>query len=127
MGIIMNDQKRMLIVDDEETLTYSLYQSFILAKHDYEVVTASSGEEAMIKLKEKKYDLVITDISMPGMSGLELLNNIKLNFPGTEVIVMTAYGSPEKKEEAFGSGAKYYVEKPFEIKEMKQMVMEILG
>jgi DNA-binding NtrC family response regulator len=123
----MTDQKRMLIVDDEETLTYSLYQSFILAKHDYEVVTASSGEEATLKLKEKKYNLVITDISMPGMSGLELLTNIKENFPEIDVIVMTAYGSPEKKEEAFNSGAKYYVEKPFEIKEMKQMVMEILG
>jgi CheY-like chemotaxis protein len=98
-----------------------------LAKQDYEVVTASSGEEATIKLKERKYDLVITDISMPGMSGLELLTNIRKDYPETEVIIMTAYGSPEKKEEAFGSGAKYYVEKPFEIKEMKQMVMEILG
>ena len=127
MGVGMTDQKRMLIVDDEETLTYSLYQSFILAKHDYEVVTASSGEEATTRLKEKNYNLVITDISMPGMSGLELLTNIKQNYPEIEVIVMTAYGSPEKKEEAFGSGAKYYVEKPFEIKEMKQMVMEILG
>ena len=123
----MTNQKRMLIVDDEETLTYSLYQSFILAKHDYEVVTASSGEEATIKLKEKEYNLVITDISMPGMSGLELLTNIKQDYPGIDVIVMTAYGSPEKREEAFDSGAKFYVEKPFEIKEMKQMVMEILG
>ena len=123
----MTNQKRMLIVDDEETLTYSLYQSFILAKHDYEVVTASSGEEATIKLKEKDYNLVITDISMPGMSGLELLTNIKQDYPGIDVIVMTAYGSPEKREEAFSSGAKFYVEKPFEIKEMKQMVMEILG
>ncbi len=123
----MTDQKRMLIVDDEETLTYSLYQSFILAKYDYEVVTASSGEEATNKLEEKNYNLVITDISMPGMSGLELLTNIKHNYPETEVIIMTAYGSPEKKEEAFDSGAKYYVEKPFEIKEMKQLVMEILG
>lgn len=127
MGQSMNDQKRMLIVDDEETLTYSLYQSFILAKQDYEVVTASSGEEATVKLKEKTYDLVITDISMPGMSGLELLANIKQNYPGTEVIVMTAYGSPEKKEEAFGTGAKYYVEKPFEMKEIKNLVMGILG
>jgi len=123
----MNNQKRMLIVDDEETLTYSLYQSFILAKHDYEVVTASSGEEASTKLKEKNYDLVITDISMPGMSGLELLTSIKKDYPSTEVIIMTAYGSSEKKEEAFKSGAKYYVEKPFEIKEIKQLVMDILG
>ncbi len=123
----MNDQKKMLIVDDEETLTYSLYQSFIMAKRDYEVVTAASGEEASEKLKDKDFDLVITDISMPGISGLELLSAIKKNYPLTEVIIMTAYGSPEKKEEAFQFGAKYYIEKPFEIKEMKQLVMNILG
>ena len=123
----MLEQKKMLIVDDEETLTYSLYQSFILAKRDYEVVTADSGEEAAEKLKSKDFDLVITDISMPGMSGLELLAAIKDQYPNIEVIIMTAYGSPEKKEEAMNSGAKYYVEKPFEIKEMKQLVMNVLG
>jgi len=127
MGFIMSEQKKMLIVDDEETLTFSLYQTFILAKRDYEVVTAASGEEAAEKLKSKNYDLVITDISMPGMSGLDLLSSIKKQYPATEVIIMTAYGSPEKKEEAMQYGAKYYVEKPFEIKEMKQLVMNVLG
>ena len=123
----MDSMKKMLIVDDEETLTYSLYQSFILAKRDYEVVTAASGEEATEKLTKEQYDLVITDISMPGMSGLELLGLIKEKFPRTEVIIMTAYGSQEKREEAMRIGAKYYVEKPFEIKEIKQLVMNILG
>lgn len=123
----MNDQKRMLIVDDEETLTYSLYQNFILAKQNYEIITASSGEEAAEHIRNKNFDLVITDICMPGISGMELLASIKEKNPSTEVIIMTAYGSQEKKEEAIQTGAKYYIEKPFELKELKQIVMNILG
>ena len=122
----MNDVKKMMIVDDEETLTYSLYQSFILAQNNYEIVTAASGEEASQKLEDSKFDLVITDISMPGMSGLELLTLIKARYPDTEVIVMTAYGSDDKMEDAIKRGARYYIEKPFEIKEIKQLVMNIL-
>ena len=122
----MTNIKKMLIVDDEETLTYSLYQSFILEKKDYEVVTAASGEEASRKLAGSPFDLVITDISMPGMSGLELLSLIKAKYPKTEVIVITAYGSEEKKEESLQKGARYYIEKPFEIKKIKQLVMELL-
>lgn len=123
----MESSKKLMIVDDEETLTYSLYQSFILAKQNYEVVTASSGEEASEKLKTAEFDLVITDISMPGMSGLELLAWIRENYPDTAVVVMTAYGSEDKKEEAISLGARNYIEKPFEIKEIKQLVMEILN
>lgn len=122
----MNNVKKMLIVDDEETLTYSLYQSFIISQRDYEVVTAATGEEAAEKLSNTQFDLVITDIKMPGMDGLELLSLIKSRYPATEVIVMTAYGSQEKKEEALKKGARFYIEKPFEIKEIKQLVMELL-
>jgi YesN/AraC family two-component response regulator len=122
----MNNVKKMLIVDDEETLTYSLYQSFIISQRDYEVVTAATGEEAAEKLSNTQFDLVITDIKMPGMDGLELLSLIKSRYPTTEVIVMTAYGSQEKKEEALKKGARFYIEKPFEIKEIKQLVMELL-
>jgi len=122
----MSTVKKMLIVDDEETLTYSLYQSFIVANKEYEVITAASGEEASEKLVETTFDLVITDIKMPGMDGLELLALIKSKYPSTEVIVMTAYGSAEKREEALQKGARFYIEKPFEIKEIKQLVMELL-
>ena len=122
----MDGVKKMLIVDDEETLTYSLYQSFILSQNNYEVVTAASGEEAAEKLADTEFDLVITDIKMPGMDGLELLSQIKERYPQTEVIVMTAYGSLEKKEEALAKGAHFYIEKPFEIREIKQLVMELL-
>ena len=122
----MDKVKKLMIVDDEETLTYSLYQSFILARNNYEIITAASGEEASQKLEDSKFDLVITDISMPGMSGIELLTQIKADYPDTDVIVMTAYGSEEKREEALQNGARYYIEKPFEIKELKQLVFNLL-
>jgi DNA-binding NtrC family response regulator len=119
--------KRLLIVDDEETLTFSLYQSFIISDKDYEVITANSGEEAMEKLKSGPFDLVLTDIFMPGISGFELLKHIKGSHPNTHVVVMTAYGSDDKREQAFGLGATDYFEKPFEIKDVKKLVMNILG
>ena len=119
--------RRLLIVDDEETLTFSLYQSFILSKKDYEVATAGSGEEALDKMHENPFDLVITDIFMPGISGVELLKKVKDEYPKTEVIVMTAYGSNAKKDEVEELGALHYVEKPFEMKSLREMVFNVLG
>ena len=118
--------KRILIVDDEETLTFSLYQSFIISKENYEVVTASSGTEAWEKFTETPFDLVLTDITMPGISGIELLRRVKQDRPQTHVIIMTAYGSDEKKEEAISQGAYRYIEKPFEIKMMKSVIADAL-
>ncbi len=118
--------KRLLIVDDEETLTYSLYQSFILSNKDYEVVTAGSGEEAVEKMRINPFDLIITDICMPGISGFDVLKLVKDEYPNTEVVVMTAYGSSDNREKALNEGAHFYIEKPFEIKEFKKLVMQIL-
>lgn len=118
--------KRLLIVDDEETLTFSLYQSFILSNKDYEVVTANSGEEAVEKMSINPFDLIITDICMPGISGFDVLKKVKKEYPNTEVVVMTAYGSSDNREKALNEGAHFYIEKPFEIKEFKKLVMQIL-
>ena len=122
----MDAEKRLLIVDDEETLTYSLYQIFIKSPAIYEVVTAASGDEAAERLAKDRYDLVLTDIKMPGMDGLELLTEIKAKYPETKVIVMTAFGSMEKKEESLAKGADYYIEKDFDISDIRQLVLEFL-
>ncbi len=119
--------KRLLIVDDEETITFSLYQSFIHSQKDYEVVTAASGEEALEKIRENAFDLIVTDIMMPGIDGFELLKIVKKDYPATDVIIMTAYGSETYKERAMKEGAKTYVEKPFDMREFKKIVMGILG
>ncbi|MBN2364583.1 MAG: response regulator, partial [Calditrichaeota bacterium] len=106
----MNDIKRLLIVDDEEALTFSLYQTFINVPLECEVITASSGEEALSRLEEKQFDLVITDISMPGINGLDLLSMIKARNSASKVIVITAYGSDENREQAYKRGAENYIE-----------------
>lgn len=123
----MVDIRKILIVDDEETLTFSLYQAFIKAPYDCEVVTASSGEEAIEKLDSGKFDLVITDIAMPpGIDGLELLSIIKSRSPDTKVIIITAYGTDEREERAYKIGADKYIEKPFDISELRNLVFKII-
>lgn len=122
----MDHLKRLLIVDDEETLTFSLYQTFITAPIECEVVTASSGEEALDRFRKTAFDLIITDIAMPGISGLDLLSRVKAKHPETQVIVITAYGSDEREEEAYELGADFYVEKPFDIRELKRLVIKML-
>ena len=116
-----------MIVDDEETLTFSMYQSFILEKGDYEIVTANSGEEALEKLDSKKFDVAIVDIYLPGISGLDLIKEIKEKNPDTAIIVMSAYATMDKKDEALENGALYFFEKPFDIKEVKKVVSKTLN
>jgi YesN/AraC family two-component response regulator len=122
----MGDLKKILIVDDEETLTFSLYQAFIKAPYDCEVVTASSGEDALEKLEDGFYDLVITDIAMPGIDGLELLSIIKYRTPETKVVMITAYGTDEREDRAYKIGADKYIEKPFDISELRNLVFKMI-
>lgn len=122
----MEELKKILIVDDEETLTFSLYQAFIKAPYDCEVVTASSGEEALEKFDAQIFDLVITDIAMPGIDGLELLSIIKSRSPDTKVIIITAYGTDEREERAYKIGADKYIEKPFDISELRNLVFKMI-
>ncbi|MEJ2051735.1 MAG: response regulator [Calditrichota bacterium] len=123
----MSDVKRLLIVDDEESLTFSLYQTFINVPIECEVLTASNGDDALAKIEEKRFDLVITDIAMPGINGLDLLSMIKARDSQTKVIVITAYGSDENKEQAFRRGADNYLEKPFDLYEIKDLVLKMLA
>ena len=122
----MADVKRLLIVDDEEAVTFSLFQIFINIPIECEVLTASDGAEALKKIEEGKFDLIITDIAMPGINGLDLLSMIKSRHPETKVIIITAYGSDERKEQAITRGAERYIEKPFDIYEIKNLVIELL-
>lgn len=118
--------KRLLIVDDEETITFSLYQSFIHSKADYEVVTSATGEEALERIQQQAFDLVVTDIMMPGIDGFELMSAIHADYPKTRVVIMTAYGSNIYKERAIAEGAISYVEKPFEMREFKSLIISLL-
>jgi diguanylate cyclase (GGDEF)-like protein len=110
----MSNQKdlKILVVDDEESLLSVLSQ--VLNRAGFQVTAASNGEDAWEKFKKDPVPLVIADIVMPGMTGIELLLKIKEEFPETQVIIMTSYASFETVTKALRHGAYDYLIKPFE-------------
>ncbi|MEJ5263247.1 MAG: sigma-54 dependent transcriptional regulator [Ignavibacterium sp.] len=107
---------KVLVVDDEEIIRDSI--SYILEAEGYEVDKAENGKVAYEKIKEKHYDLVITDIEMPAMKGTELLEKIKTLDPQTAVIIITAFGSLDTAITALRNGASDYILKPVEFDEL---------
>jgi CheY-like chemotaxis protein len=124
---MVKNLKKVLIVDDEETLTWSMARSLSRDKDKYEVIIANNGREALNLLKKNKIDLVISDIRMPDINGLDLLVKIKKEYPQTQVIIMTAYGSSDVQKEANRRGSLYYVEKPFEISDIRKIIIDLIG
>jgi two-component system NtrC family response regulator len=102
----------ILIVDDEKN--YLLVLSAVLEEEGYEVLTTASSLEALEILKASDVDLVLTDMKMPGMDGIELLEQIKTRDPELPVIMMTAHGTVDKAVEAMQKGAYSYILKPFD-------------
>ena len=102
----------VLIVDDEKN--YPLILSAVLAEEGYETLTAHSGREALELLANSDVDLVLTDMKMPSMDGIDLLERIKSKDSELPVIMMTAYGTVEKAVEAMQKGAYNYILKPFD-------------
>jgi DNA-binding response OmpR family regulator len=124
---MVKNLKKVLIVDDEETLTWSMSKSLSKDRDKYELIIANNGQEALNHLHENKIDLVITDIRMPDINGLDLLVKIKKEYPQTKVIIMTAYGSSDVQKEANQRGSLYYIEKPFEISEIRKIIIDLIG
>jgi DNA-binding NtrC family response regulator len=116
--------ERILIVEDEETLSSSLRRVFL--RDGYEAEVVDNAESAFEMLDKGIYDIIITDIILPGMSGIELLKNIKESLPEQIVIIMTAYASLETAVEALRAGAYDYVVKPIIHEEIKQIVKNAL-
>ena len=108
----MKPQVEILVVDDEVNIRSALVT--ILEKRGHRVSAVGSGEEAWAILRDTPVDLILTDLKMPGMGGIELLRKVKEDYPDTEVVVMTAYGSVETAVEAMRLGAYDYVTKPIE-------------
>ena len=107
----MDDKMNIMIVDDEKIVRESLFHWFTKIGHTVE--KASSGFEALEKLEKNPFDLLFVDIKMPEMSGIELLEKVKTEYPETSVIIITAYGSIETAVNAMKLGASDYLLKPF--------------
>lgn len=116
--------ERLLIVEDEETLRASLKRVF--SKDGYQAEAVESAEAALEMLEKDIYDIIITDIILPGIDGIELLKRIKEKFPDQIVIIITAYASLETAVEALRAGAYDYVIKPIIHEELKQIVKNAL-
>lgn len=118
--------KRVLVVDDEEDMLWMLQRNLNKGMQDVEILAAKSAEEALAILSDKPANLVITDINMPGMNGLDLLIEINNRFPETGVIIMTAYPSNAYENKAMMSGSLRFIEKPFDINDVRNIVKEAL-
>src|SRR5271169_6345731 len=111
---------KLLLIDDEEDVRYSLQRVF--DSPDMELATAASGEEGLKLIPKFKPDLVIMDIRMTGMNGLETLRRLRQNDPKLLVILMTAYGTTQTAIEAMKLGAYDYLLKPFDVPKLKEII-----
>lgn len=116
----MKEYVKILVADDEVMMRNLILK--ILESEGYQITMVSSGDEAMAMLKENNYDLLLTDVKMPGMNGFELLKQVKENWPDMAVIVMTGYGDAYTIKEALLLGADEYVSKPFKGHEVSLIV-----
>jgi two-component system, NtrC family, response regulator PilR len=115
---------RILVVDDE--LSMREFLSILLEREGYEVSVAGSADEALRLMESALFDLVLSDVNMPGLSGIELLARIKEKSPETAVLMLTAFSTAEQAVEAMKLGAYDYVCKPFKNEEIKQLVKNAL-
>ncbi len=116
----MRNPSQILVIDDEPNNREAL--SLLLASAGYQVRTAGSGEEALNILQESPFEVVITDLFLPGVSGIEILKRIKEDSPYTNVILVTGHASAESAVEAMKEGAFDYVTKPIDFQKLKILV-----
>ncbi|MBI5075504.1 MAG: sigma-54-dependent Fis family transcriptional regulator [Nitrospirae bacterium] len=115
---------KILVVDDEPDICRAL--EFLLKRENYDVITVNSGEDAVIKLKDDSFDVVISDLKMGKMDGMAVLERTKELSPETAVIIMTAFASIESAIDAMKKGAIDYIVKPFLNEEVKMTLKKIL-
>ena len=106
----MTASRKVLVVDDDPAVRKSIDR--VLSSKGYAVITAENGEEALRKLNEEKYDLVYTDIRMPGMSGLDVAEQVKAKRPWTPVVIITGYGTDASEARAKAAGVSSFMHKP---------------
>lgn len=119
------EKPKLLVVDDQMGVRRLLYEAF--QEDDFEVRMAGSGLEAIDIIGEFAPDLILLDMKMPGMNGLETLAEIKRLNPKASVIMMTAYGELEIVSEALRLGAREYVTKPFDINVLRDLAKKVIS
>ena len=119
--------KRILIVDDEARVLLILHDTLQRLGSTFEIVTAQSSSEALKIATKEAFDLLITDLRMPGMDGVELTRALKSMYPAISVVWITAYGCHKTSVESAKLGVFRCLDKPLEIKQIRQVAQEALG
>jgi len=113
---------RVLLVDDEEKFLEVLSQR--LGTRGIDAETSTSGEEALVKIKNKNFDAIVLDVMMPGIGGIETLKRIRKEYPELQIIMLTGQGTVGKAVEAMKEGAIEFMEKPADINKLMDKISE---
>jgi DNA-binding NtrC family response regulator len=126
-GMDSKDKKRVLIVDDDQSVLFVLYHTIARLGDEYEIVTAATAEEAWECFDENDFDLIITDLRLPGKSGIDFTEHVREKDGDVPVIWITAYGGSETPNKAAELSVCSYMNKPLEIGEIRKKAREALG
>ncbi len=121
----MDDNKKRILVVEDDAEMRSLLKDFF-EEDGFEIDSVSNGSEAFRKIAREPFDLIITDIRMPGLTGLDILPGIKKLQPEVSIIVITAFGSEEVRRKAFDRGATAYLEKPIFFNKLRTLVHKMV-
>jgi CheY-like chemotaxis protein len=124
---LSKDRPIVLIVDDEADLARSLAEGLQLLNNDIDTHAVHDGQQALAYLETNAVEIVVSDILMPGISGIELLLTIRNLYPQIKVIIITAYGSKELFQQSIKGGAIYYLEKPFDLDYLNKFIIKNLA
>ena len=116
--------RTVLVVDDEQSMCDFL--RIMLESEGFQVETELNGTKALQRIEQKRYDIVISDIRMPGVNGLDILTAAKNVDQSIAVIMMTAYGTKEAAIQALNKGASFFIEKPFKKRELMEYINRVL-
>ena len=115
-----NEKTKILILDDEPIVCKRLKSA--LEKKGYDVETFSKSSDAVARVTEKVFDIVITDLKMEGIDGMQFLTQVKEKFPSTEVIVITGFATMDTAKESFRKGVFDFLAKPFKLGEIFEVI-----
>ena len=121
----MNDRYRVMVIDDEKIVGDMAKMS--LEQEGYLVETFLNAEPALTRLGEQKFDVVVTDLKMKGIDGMEVLKTVKRLYPGTKVIMITAFANLDAAIEALRADVHDFFPKPVKIRELKASIRRALG
>jgi len=116
---------KILVVDDSEEVREVLRE--LLSRHGYTVITCPDGESGLVEFDTRKFELAMVDLSLPGISGLDVAHRLKLKWPGTPVALMTGYGDRMGPEDAKARGVDFILAKPFSLDQLRSVVEHALA